>query len=156
MSHTKPAPAVSAAQIADQLVALNSALDVQPMGGMLQILREADLSLPRLVALIYLHKSGAASISAISEHLNLALGTTSHVVDQLVQSGYVERREAESDRRHKEVRLTERGLDLVGRVRRQRLDEAAQRLDSLSPDLLLRLHDTLRAVLAQLGRSADH
>ncbi|NNJ12322.1 MarR family transcriptional regulator [Chloroflexales bacterium ZM16-3] len=136
--------------LADLVTRFNSALNVHSMDGMLVILREADLSLPRMVALTYLHKSGSASISQISEHLNLALGTTSHVVDQLVQSGYVERRESEHDRRHKEVSLTADGFVVIERFRQLRMREAAKRLSQLPPALCLRLGAVLEEAVAEL------
>ncbi|MBX0329619.1 MarR family transcriptional regulator [Oscillochloris sp. ZM17-4] len=136
--------------LAELVTSVNMALNVHSMGTMLAILREADLSLPRLVALNYLHKSGPASISQISEHLNLALGTTSHVVDQLVQGGCVERRESEHDRRHKEVSLTAEGMAVIERFRKMRMQEAAQRLACLSPQLCARLGGVLEEVVAAL------
>ncbi|NTV63079.1 MAG: MarR family transcriptional regulator [Oscillochloris sp.] len=127
-----------------------NALNVQSIGVILKLLRETDMSLPRFVTLSYLYKSGAASISQICDYLNLALGTTSHVVDQLVQSGYVERREAEQDRRHKEVTLTTKGREVVELFRDLRLNETSQQLARLNPELNARLALVLEEVIAEL------
>lgn len=137
--------------LAQLVTSFNHLLNAHAMGGLLAILREADLSLPRMVALHYLHKIGAASISQICEHLNLALGTTSHVVDQLVQSGYVERRESEHDRRHKEVSLTADGEQVIERFRQLRMEEITRRLDRLSPDLAARLSAVLEDAVEALS-----
>ena len=77
-----------------------------------------------------------ATISEVRDHLNLALGTTSQIVDQLVTDGYLERHESHADRRHKQVTLTERGQHFVAEVHHIRAVELTQRL-ALLPDALL-------------------
>lgn len=147
----EPTAETNTAALAGLITRFNSLLNVHSMSGVLAILRDADLSLPRLVTLTHLHKAGPATISQISEHLNLALGTTSHVVDQLVQGGFVERREAEQDRRHKEVSLTASGEAVIERFRRLRAEEAARRLARLSPELADRLSAVLDEAVAALS-----
>jgi MarR family transcriptional regulator for hemolysin len=149
MSVTLTAPP-SPDQLAELLGALSAELNAQIMGDVLQILQAANLSMPRLVALLFLQRRGAATISALSEHLNLALGTTSQAIDQLVQSHLVERREDANDRRHKLVTLTPFGAEIVARVRRIRSDEAARRFADLPPELAARLGAALAETLATL------
>lgn len=66
---------------------------------------------------MHIYRRRAATISALSEQLNLALATTSQIVDQLVQDGLVERSEAPYDRRQKVVSLTPAGERLVAEAR---------------------------------------
>ncbi|NTU85559.1 MAG: MarR family transcriptional regulator, partial [Chloroflexales bacterium] len=146
MSLPQPSP-TDAERLATLLAALNVELWSQNMGQVLQILQAANLSMPRLVALTYLQRHGTATISQLSEHLNLALGTTSHAIDQLVQGGLVERREDPGDRRHKQVTLTGAGAEIVASVRRARLDETVRRLADLPPALIARLSDVLADLL---------
>lgn len=153
MSEPQPFP-TDRARLAELLAALNVELWSQSMGQVLQILQAANLSMPRLVALTYLQRHGAATISALSEHLNLALGTTSQAIDQLVQSGLVERREDPGDRRHKLVTLTPAGAEIVARVRQARLDETVRLFADLPPALLARLDEVLTEVLDALAMSA--
>lgn len=141
-------------QVAELLGALNTELTGQSMGAVLQILQGSNLSMPRLVALFYLRYKGAATISALSEHLNLALGTTSQAIDQLVQADLVERREDANDRRHKLVTLTAAGWEITARVRQLRLDETTRRLSDLPPELVARLGTTLSDVLNALKQPA--
>src|SRR5215210_7701686 len=63
------------------------------MCDMLQLMRREELSMPQLVTLMYLGRLHAASITHISEHLNLSLGATSHLVERLVAGGFVSRTE---------------------------------------------------------------
>lgn len=144
---TEQQPAERAAKVAELLGTLNAELGARSMGAVLQLLQEVGLSLPRLVALMRLKYHGPATISELSEHLNLALGTTSQAIDQLVQGGLVERREDAQDRRQKLVSLTPAGAAIVERVRQIRLDEAARHLAELPPELLARLTTALGEVL---------
>lgn len=136
--------------LAELVLRFGGALNLHSIGEVMTLLREADISLPRLVTLSYLHRKGSASISQIGEHLGLALGTTSHLIDQLVQSGYVVRREAEQDRRHKEVSLTHTGQTLVERFHALRINEAAQHLARLHPELQRRLASALEDAISEL------
>jgi DNA-binding MarR family transcriptional regulator len=149
MSVPDQSPATPA-RIAELLGALNAELTGQSMGAVLQILQAANLSMPRLVALFYLRRKGAATISELSEHLNLALGTTSQAIDQLVHANLVERREDANDRRHKLVTLTPAGQEMIGRVRQLRMEEMVRRLADLPPELVARLGGALAEVLEAL------
>ncbi len=144
------APEAAPAQIAELLGRLNAELSWQNMGAVLQLMQRANLSMPRLVALIYLRRWGPATISVLSEHLNLTLATTSQAIDLLVQAGFVERREDAHDRRQKLVTLTATGQALVDQVRQLRVDETARRLADLPPELLARLSAGLTAALEAL------
>ncbi len=146
-----PQPILTTEQLANLLSDFNAELATQSMDDVLQILQAANLSMARLVALCYLQRQGAAAtITAISEHLNLALGTTSQVIDQLVQSGMVERREDAHDRRHKLVTLTACGAEIVARVRQARRAEIVRRLGDLPPDLVARLGSAISEAIAVL------
>jgi DNA-binding MarR family transcriptional regulator len=151
-------PPDSALRLAELLGALNAELNGPSMGAVLQILQGANLSMPRLVALFHLRRVGCATISELSEHLNLALATTSQAIDQLVHAGLVERREDTHDRRHKLVTLTPAGAAIVGQVREARVAETARRLADLPPELVERLSAAAAAVVAALeqGQPAAH
>lgn len=136
--------------IATLINTLLSELSGQNIGAMLQLLRDTDISFPRLVALTYLQVKGPSSISEISDYLQLALATTSHVVDQLVRAGHVERREDEHDRRLKQVTITPSGTEIVIAARRLRLEESVRRLSMLPPELRSRLYLQLATILVEL------
>src|SRR5688572_25187993 len=62
------------------------------------LIRSKDLSLPQVATLMRLHRRNIASISEISEYLNLSLAATSQLVERLVAAGYVTRTEDPNDR----------------------------------------------------------
>jgi DNA-binding MarR family transcriptional regulator len=117
---------------------------------MLRLLKREDLSMPRIVALNVVERQGAASISEISAYLDLSLGNTSILIDKLVCHGFVTRIEDVSDRRHKLVRLTEKGQALIQELRATRVNSVVQRMMQLPPDLLDRAIAVLREVTEQL------
>ncbi len=121
---------------------------------MLRLLKREDLSMPRIAALNIVERQGAASISEICAYLNLSLGNTSILIDKLVCRGFVTRIEDVSDRRHKLVRLTEKGQALIHELRATRVNSVVQRMLLLPPDLLERVIDVLRDVTEQLPPSS--
>ena len=120
---------------------------------MLRVLKREDLSMPRIAAMNIVEQQGAASISEICAYLNLSLGNTSILIDKLVCRGFVTRVEDVSDRRHKLVRLTEKGQALIQELRATRVNSVVQRMLLLPPDLLDRAIDVLRDVTKQLPPS---
>jgi DNA-binding MarR family transcriptional regulator len=118
---------------------------------MLRVLKREDLSMPRLSAMNIVERQGAASISEICAYLNLSLGNTSMIIDKLVCHGFVTRVEDASDRRHKQVRLTEKGQALIEELRAARVNSVVQRMQLLPPELLERAINVLRDVTEQLN-----
>lgn len=122
----------------------------------LRLIKREELSMPLMVALNVVQRRGAISISEISTSLDFSLGNTSMLVDKLVGKGLVTRVEDVQDRRHKVVRLTERGLALVHELRATRVEGMVQRMLLLPPGLVDRAINVLHEVTTQLSlASAD-
>ena len=66
------------------------------------------------------------------------------------RDGYVTRAEDAHDRRHKLVRLTEKGQALIQELRAARVEGVVQRILLLPPPLIEQTIDVLREVTAQL------
>jgi DNA-binding MarR family transcriptional regulator len=137
-------------QVSDVLGRFASELLRYSTTDILRLMQREDLSLPRVVALMFLDRQGTASISDISNYLNLSLGNTSSIVDQLVCSGYVTRTEDPNDRRLKVVTLTTKGQAFVQEVKQARIAEMAQRLKNLPTSLLESTVVVMSAVLEHL------
>jgi DNA-binding MarR family transcriptional regulator len=138
-------PPYTAEHVAMLFNLVHSELMGQSMETLLQFLQRSNLSMPRLVSLMYIQRQGVTTVTALSEHLNLALGTTSQMIDQLVRDGLVERREAAHDRRQKQITLTPAGETLVAEARQIRLAEASRHLRQLPPALIEQLGQALSA-----------
>ena len=100
---------------------------------------------------MYVEREGGASISDISQYLNLSLATTSHLVDQLVCEAYVTRVEDLNDRRHKLVSLAAKGKCFVDQCQQTRIDELARRLEELPAPQLAAALDSLTDILTHLS-----
>ena len=121
----------------------------------LRLLQREGLSLPRVVALMFVERVGAASISDISQYLNLSLATTSYLVDQLVCEAYVTRVEDLNDRRHKLVSLAAKGKWFVDECQQTRIDELARRLEALPAPQLAAALDSLTDMLTHLASASS-
>lgn len=144
-------PPYTPERVAELFNLVQSELMGQSMEALLQFLQRTSLSMPRLVSLMYIHRRHTTTISSLSEHLNLALATTSQIIDQLVQDGLVERSEAPHDRRQKLISLTAAGAALVAEARQIRLNEASRHLQRLPPDVLAQLGEALSAACREWG-----
>jgi DNA-binding MarR family transcriptional regulator len=137
-------------QVSDILSQLAGEIVRASAADMLRLLQREEMSMPRAVALMFLERQQTASISDISNYLNLSLGNTSHLVDQLVCGGYVTRTEHPDDRRLKLIMLTAKGLGFVQEIKQVRITDMAQRLEHLPAPLLETAFATMSAVLEHL------
>ncbi len=64
-------------------------------------------------ALFHLHHGNECGVSNIGEHLGVTNAAASQMIDRLVQNGLVERTEDPTDRRVKQLKLTEKGTALI-------------------------------------------
>lgn len=143
--------AASGERIGILLKELMSIVVQRSSGEMLAVMNEAGLSLPQMVTLQKLERSGAHSISAIAEALNLSLAATSHLVDRMVNHGLVVRSEDANDRRHKSVVISPAGKVLLDRLVAARVHDIDQAIAVLPSELrsdlqfaLTHIVDTLR------------
>jgi DNA-binding MarR family transcriptional regulator len=86
----------------------------------------------QLKTLFALEYGGAATIGQTADRLGISLPTASHLVDRLVQSGFVERTEDPADRRRTLATVSAKGSELTRRLRqggRESLTEWLAQLD---------------------------
>jgi len=80
------------------------------------LLEQYGITPPQFDALLILHREGDLTIGDLSNRLYLAYSTTTDLVDRLEGAGFVERQRSQSDRRVVQVRILERGADLIEEV----------------------------------------
>jgi len=85
-----------------------------------RFVRGAGLSMPQLSLLMRLYYGGGCQVHDIGRGLGVSAAAASQMVDRLVQGGLVERAESPRDRRARQVALSARGRQLVGRGMRER------------------------------------
>ncbi len=112
---------------------------------------ENNISWPQVNVLMRLYYRGPTSILAVRQELYGSRSAASQLIDKLVQLGLVERNEDSSDRRVKNIHLTDAGRRLVEQgiaARRRWLAELAQAFD-------LQEQEQYAAMLARLSHEAQ-
>ncbi len=144
--------AADVARVQCALAGMASEIMRQSARSMLRLMQREDLSMPRMVTLLFLDRSGSASISAIAEHLNLSLAATSQLVEKLVGADLATRIEHADDRRQKQVGLSAAGTRLAVEIRAMRVSDLARQIACLPEATVAAFVTGCEAALAQLGR----
>ena len=112
-----------------------------------QLWVELDLSMAQLKTLMTLYDSGPLSIGQIAEALGIGQPTASHLVERLVQSGFVGRTEDPVDRRRTLAELSSRGNTLIEQLREVRSEQLHRWLMQLDDPTLAALRLGLQALI---------
>ena len=75
--------------------------------------RESGLSMSQLGALFHVHRMGHSGVTDLGEHLGVSSPAASQMLDRLVEQGLILRTEDPSDRRAKQIVLTDEGLRVL-------------------------------------------
>jgi DNA-binding MarR family transcriptional regulator len=116
---------------------------------LINLAHEFELSFSQMKALHYVHGEDDLSVKALGEKLGLSLAAISRAADELVQRGLMDRTEDPSDRRIKRLRLTDKGRDLVLKMRELRMAGFEQFVATLSPKERTLLVRALEPILAR-------
>jgi DNA-binding MarR family transcriptional regulator len=120
-------------------------------GDTMAIMAESGLTMTQMVAMQILRYGGPQSIGGLVERLKLSMSATSHLVDRLVEKGFVDRKEDPDDRRQKRVAITESGAALIDQLASERNAEFTRALSTLDPDLREQLVVVFERAIAQLA-----
>lgn len=100
------------------------------MSNFVRYSRDIGLSMPQLGALFHISRKGS-SVTGLGEHLGVTSAAASQMLEHLVQQGLISRAEDPSDRRVKQLSLTEKGQKILQEsihARQAWLDELASGL----------------------------
>jgi DNA-binding MarR family transcriptional regulator len=117
---TSAAEAASAAELAEQLLALWRRLMTAGAFNAYAVFENLDLTLTQVKALFAL-SDAELTVKDLAERLGLSLPGTSRAVDALVERGLVDRREDANDRRMKRLRNAAAGDAALARLDEGRL-----------------------------------
>jgi DNA-binding MarR family transcriptional regulator len=92
-------------------------------------------------------------VGQLAQRLDVGLPTASYHIEQMVETGLVERTECKTDRRSKMVNLTPKGQALINTFLQRPLDVMVSWLSQIKPDDLAMLLQGLKA-LAQVSNAA--
>jgi DNA-binding MarR family transcriptional regulator len=92
-------------------------------------------------------RPGPVPINRLAEELGLSVAATGRNVEKLVQLGMVDRREDASDRRIKNLTITDLGKQTLGEAVADKHREVLGFAERLPVDLRGRLHDVMAEIL---------
>lgn len=108
--------------------------------------RENGLSMSMIGALFHLSKKGCAGVTDLGDHLGVTSAASSQMLERLVQQELILRTEDPTDRRVKQIVLTEKGhhvLDEGVRARHGWLDDLVEILSQEEKELIKKGLDLL-------------
>jgi DNA-binding MarR family transcriptional regulator len=88
-------------------------------------LSKESISFPQFFLLAYLSGGDYLTMSDIAKKMGHSTAAATGLIDHLEDLGYVERKHAEDDRRKIMVRITPKGVALVGRMRSEIANDLA-------------------------------
>jgi DNA-binding MarR family transcriptional regulator len=119
-------------------------------GETLRVFAEESVTLQQVLLLRRLQQLGDSTPSVLAGHMKMSLPAVSQMLERLFVLKLLTRREAEDDRRRKQIALTARGQELLLRVRQARTAEYAAGVAFLPRRLRAELADVLTRSLEHL------
>jgi DNA-binding MarR family transcriptional regulator len=108
--------------------------------------RTPDLTVPQFRALAYLHRLPGSSLSAVAEHVGLALPSMSTMIEGLVTRKLVTRQTSPADRRCVTLTLTRRGQTMLEAARQEAQARLTEMVAALSAEERAGVVEALRTL----------
>ncbi|GGK28903.1 MarR family winged helix-turn-helix transcriptional regulator [Salinarimonas ramus] len=109
-----------------------------------------DVTLPRFDLMAQLVRApDGMTLSDVSKRMMVSNGNVTGLVERLVESGHLDRRVSETDRRAQVIRLTDAGLDAFRAMAAEHEEWIAEMLSGLDEDEI----DTLMTLLGKVKAS---
>ncbi len=115
-----------------------------------KIVRERNMTLPRARVFFTLNKKDGINQRELADRLELETPTLVRILDAMEGQGFVERRVAGSDRRAKEIYITETGKVVAGEIDDIAISVRAQVIAGIPERDLRTTLNTIRAMQANL------
>lgn len=97
-------------------------------------LTKGQVSFPQFFLLAHINIHDSLSMTGIAEKMCHTTAAATGLVDRLENLGYVQRMHAPTDRRKVLVTITEKGRELVGRIRQDIVGNLTGVMQTLEPD----------------------
>jgi DNA-binding MarR family transcriptional regulator len=109
-------------------------------------LNKGNVSFPQFFLLTYLSSEEYLTMSDIAKKMGHSTAAATGLVDRLEKLAYVERMHAAEDRRKIMVRITNKGIELVSKMRSEIANDLAGILSDMDEDQAEALEHTKRAI----------
>jgi DNA-binding MarR family transcriptional regulator len=117
----------------------------------LDVWMSLPLSIAQLKSLFFISNQGSTNLGTLAAALGVTPTNTTGIIDRLVKQGLVSRNENPENRRMLLLRATDKGEELVGKLRERRRDSLSEILQHMSVDELA----ILAQGLASLVKAAE-
>jgi len=118
-------------------------------------LREAGLGRAHRRALYFIARQPGLSVAQLLSILKITKQSLSRVLNDLLDEGYVERRPAPSDRRMRQLRLTEKGAALEARLWEAQRPRVVHAFREAGPEAVAGFRRVLNALSGRLAKKDD-
>jgi DNA-binding MarR family transcriptional regulator len=115
-------------------------------------LNKGNVSFPQFFLLTYLSSEEYLTMSDIAKKMGHSTAAATGLVDRLEKLSYVERIHAAEDRRKIMVRITQKGTELVSRMRKEIATDLASILADMDEDQAEAVEYTKRAIKSRAMR----
>jgi DNA-binding MarR family transcriptional regulator len=115
-------------------------------------LNKGNVSFPQFFLLTYLSSEEYLTMSDIAKKMGHSTAAATGLVDRLEKLSYVERIHAAEDRRKIMVRITQKGTELVSRMRKEIATDLASILSDMDEDQAEAVEYTKRAIKSRAMR----
>ena len=109
-------------------------------------LNKGNVSFPQFFLMAYLSSEEYLTMSDIAKKMGHSTAAATGLVDRLEKLGYVERTHAAEDRRKIMVRITQKGVELVSKMRKEIATDLAGLLAEMDEDQAETVEHTKRAI----------
>ena len=109
-------------------------------------LNRGNVSFPQFFLLAYLSSEEYLTMSDIAKKMGHSTAAATGLVDRLEKLGYVERIHAAEDRREIMVRITQKGVELVARMRKEIASGLAEILSGMDEEVSDSVEHTKRTI----------
>jgi DNA-binding MarR family transcriptional regulator len=109
-------------------------------------LNRGNVSFPQFFLLAYLSSEEYLTMSDIAKKMGHSTAAATGLVDRLEKLGYVERIHAAEDRRKIMVRITQKGVELVTRMRKEIASGLAEILSGMDEEVSDSVEHTKRTI----------
>jgi DNA-binding MarR family transcriptional regulator len=120
--------------------------------------RERGLSMSQLGALFQIRRRGSSGVTDLGDDLGVTSSAASQMLERLVQQGLILRSEDPSDRRVKQIVLTEKGIQVLQesiRARQGWLSDLAETLSDAEKEAIIAALNILIDGANHLGQPVE-
>ena len=126
------------------------------MRNFIRFAKESGFSMSQLGALFHLHHKGSTGVTDLGDHLGVTNAAVSQMIERLVRQELILRSEDPTDRRAKQIVLTDKGLQVFQESVCARLDWLDDLVKTLSAEEKEQITEALKILIDKASQLEQH